>query len=165
MFMKKIINLLQLISCVALMPVLTSCSEEVEPTPATYTQLLTGTTSKAWRLTEIQLYENGQQSYSEPAPNDCVFDDLFVFYAGEGKKFEVNEGASKCDPNDPDIFVEDTWSLVNASATITFVFPPFGGDSQIPFILKRLTERSMTVEYYFTEDNTSYRFTFAAQRD
>jgi hypothetical protein len=165
MFMRKIIYFWQMIGCIVFATVLTACSEEVEPTPATYSQLLTGTTSKTWRLTEIQLLESGKEPTNFDVPNNCVYDDVFVFYAGEAKKFEVQEGASKCDPTDPDVFVEDTWSVINASGTINFVFPLFGGTSSIPFILKRLTERSMTVEYYNPDDNYSYRFTFTAQKD
>ena len=165
MFMRKILYFWQIISYIALATAFTGCSEEVEPTPATYSQLLTGTSSKSWRLTEIQLLESGKEPVDFDVPNNCIYDDLYVFYAGEGKRFEVQEGASKCDPNDPDVFVENTWSIVNASATITFVFPLFDDQASIPFTIKRLTERSMTIEYYVPDDNYSYRFTFSAQRD
>src|SRR5688572_8869964 len=106
--MKKILAYIHIIGLLGVILSFSGCSEEVKPNPYTYSQLLTGTTSKSWRLTGIQLIEEGQQPYSFNIPNNCVYDDLYVIYADKDRKFEIKEGASKCDPNDLDVFYTDT---------------------------------------------------------
>jgi hypothetical protein len=142
------------------------CSEEVKPTPLTYSQLLTGTESKSWRLTNIRVFDAGDDSGPINVQQNfepCVADDLYVFYANDIKSFEVQEGASKCNAADPDVFVENNWSVVNATATVSFVMPLLTTEFPLPFTLKSLTESAMTVEFYFEDLDLSYRFTFAAQ--
>ncbi|MDO1448550.1 hypothetical protein Q0590_19895 [Rhodocytophaga aerolata] len=160
--MKKILPYIYIFGLLAGMLGLGGCTEEVKPTPYTYSQLLTGTTSKSWRLTGIQLIEEGKQPFSFNIPNDCVYDDLYVFHADKDRTFEIKEGASKCDSNDPDVFFTDTWSIVNATSTINFLLPLLPSGT---YTLKNLTENSFTMEYYFEEDNYSYRFIFTSQRN
>lgn len=159
--MKKLQNIIQVIMLVGLLCSIGGCTEEVEPKPQTYSQLLTGTSSKSWRLTGIQLIEANAQPVSYNLQNNCVYDDVYVFYADRDRKYEIQEGASKCAPEDPDIYVEDTWSIVNATGTINFYFPVLGADS---YTLKSLTENTLTIEYYVTDLNFSYRFIFTAQK-
>jgi len=143
------------------------CSEEIEPKPLTYTQLLTGATSKAWRLNTIRIIDDGEDSgniSARQALGGCVADDRYVFYANDLKTFEVQEGPSKCSPSDPDVFVEDAWSLVNATATLTFVMPILTTETALPFVIKSLTNNTLTIEYYFGNVNLSYRFTFTAEQ-
>ena len=144
------------------------CSEKIEPQPLTYTQLLTGKESKTWQLTTVQVLDNGnppQTISASQAFGSCGADDLYIFYANEEKKFETQEGASKCNANDPDVFVEGSWSMVNASATLEFPFPILTGSSApFPLTVKQLTETNLTLEYYFPDINASYRFIFTAQR-
>ena len=142
------------------------CSEEVKPTPVTYSQLLTGTESKSWRLTNIRIIDAGEDSGPINVQRDfnpCVADDLYTFYANDTKTFEVREGASKCDAADPDVYVENNWSLVNATATLSFVMPLLTTEFALPFTVKNLTENTLTVEYYFEDLDLSYRFVFATQ--
>lgn len=148
---------------------LAGCSEKIEPMPLTYTQLLTGTESKKWRLTTIEVIDNDNPpeagGVSEFLP-PCVADDIYIFYAGEEKRFETREGTSKCRPTDPDLYVEGNWSLVNASATLEFPFAVIS-DQPLPYTVKRLTETTLVIEIYlqrFNDINGSYRFTLVAQR-
>jgi hypothetical protein len=155
---------LQILVCLSLL--LAGCSEEIEPKPLTYTQLLSGTTSKTWKLTGWQIVESGKdpQNFNINDPSDpdvCLYDDLYVFYADEGRTFELQQGADKCIEG-PDTYFTDTWSLVNATATLNFGIPFFGVG---PYTIRRLTEKSMSVEYYFKEYNFSYRFIFTSQND
>jgi hypothetical protein len=157
---------IRLLTVAGILLMVGGCREDVNPTPATYSQLLTGTESKSWRLTTIRVIDDGQDSGPinvQQAFDNCIADDLYVFFANDVRTFEVHEGATKCNPNDPDVFVENTWSLVNATATLTFVMPLLTMSSAIPFTIKNLTENSLTVEYYFSDINLSYRFTFTAQ--
>lgn len=138
---------------------LNSCREDLEPKPYTYSRLLTGENAKHWRMTGLQFREEGKVPQTFQLPNDCVFDDDYVFYNSPDKKFEVQEGLSKCNENDPDVFVTDNWALVSARATLEMVVPilaPF----KLPFILKELTEDRLVIEIYFNENKQSYRMVF-----
>ena len=144
------------------------CSEKLEPKPATYSQLLTGTDKKSWKLVSLQVIDDGNASSVIPIAqsgiNPCVTDDLYTFYANEERKFEVSEGASKCSSADPDVYVTDTWTLVNANATLQFAVPIIT-ETVLPYTIKNLTSSVLTVELYLdkiTTDNlnASYRFTF-----
>ncbi len=164
--MKFLENLRFCSGLVVILIMISSCSETLEPKPQTYSQLLTGAESKTWKLTTIELIEGGSPPFSFSLPA-CVSDDLYIFYAGNAKFYQVLEGATKCDPEDEDIFVEDSWALVNANATLNFIFPLLA-DAKLPFIIKKLTETSLIIEIYFDEDDegnsSSYRMTFISQR-
>lgn len=147
------------------------CSEPLEPKPLTYTQLLTGPTQKSWRLVSYQVFDDGNSSQVIPVQGQfdpCVADDLYTFYANNERKYEVVEGASKCDPRDPDVYFTDQWTLTNANATLEFAFPllfQLFGVQRLPFTIKNLTGNVLTVEVYLqnlADINASYRFTFNA---
>ena len=140
---------------------LVGCSENRPPEPATYAQLLTSTTSKTWRLASLLVINDGGQPTNVPL-GGCDADDQYVFYAGDVRRFQVTEGATKCSPADPDVVVESNWSLVNANASLTFVLPLLAG-SPYPFTIKSLTATTLTVEAY-QDDNTSIRCLFNAVR-
>lgn len=138
------------------------CSEKIEPKPATYSQLLTGTDKKSWRMVSLQVIDDGTASSVIPIAqlnvNPCLKDDILTFYADAEHKFEASQGLSICYPNDPDIYVTNTWTLVNANATLEFYIPVL--DGVYPWTIKNLTSTVLTVEYYFPDFNASYRFTF-----
>jgi hypothetical protein len=140
------------------------CSEKVEPIPNTYSQLLTGTEKKSWRLVSLQIFDNGQGSgvipVAQSGVNPCVYDDICTFYANDERKFEASEGATKCNAGDPDIYVTDTWTLINADASLEFYLPIL--DGKFPWTIKNLTASVLTIEYYFPDINASYRFTLNA---
>ena len=137
-----------------------SCDEGYDPKPNTYSKLLTGENKKTWILAGIQFREDGKplQSFELPA-EDCVYDDLYIFYANEDRTLEIDEGATTCDPADPQTFLIDSWALVNATATLEMIIPllaPF----KLPFIIQELTEDRLQVEIYFNEERHSYRMVF-----
>lgn len=160
--MKRTISFLLILFTVT--SLFSGCSERIEPKPVTYSQLLTGTDKKAWRLVSLQVIDEGVASPVTPISqvlNPCFADDQYVFYANEEKRFEATEGASKCNSSDPDVYVTDTWALVNSNATLQFVFPILT-DQSYPFTIKNLTSSVLTIEYYFGDIDASYRFTFNA---
>lgn len=140
------------------------CSEKIEPTPITYSQLLTGTEKKTWRMVSIQVFDNGQSGGVIPVAQSgidpCEYDDLYTFYANDERKFEVSEGATKCQADAEDVFVTDTWTLINANASLQFYLPILNGI--YPWKIKNLTAQTLTIEYYFPDIDASYRFTFNA---
>lgn len=140
------------------------CSEKLEPKPATYSQLLTGTEKKTWKMVSFQIIDNGTASPVSPVTQSgvdpCITDDFCTFYADAEHKFEASEGASKCNSADPDVYVTDTWTLVNANASLEFYLPILNG--KYPWTIKNLTATVMTIEYYFGDIDASYRFTLNA---
>lgn len=138
------------------------CSEKIEPKPATYSQLLTGTDKKSWKMVSLQVIDNGTPSgvipISQSGIDPCIADDLCTFYADAEHKFEASEGATKCSATDPDIYVTDTWALVNANATLEFYLPVLNG--KYPWTIKNLTSSVLTIQYYFPDIDASYQFTF-----
>lgn len=136
------------------------CSEKVEPKPLTYSQLLTGTEKKSWRLVSAQIFDEGKSDGVIPAAqldDPCIIDELCTFYADAEHKFEASQNGIKCYPNAPDVYVTDNWTLVNANATLEFYLPIL--DGKYPWTIKTLTERVLTIEYYFPDIDASYRFT------
>ena len=140
-----------------------ACRESFEVTPNTYSTLLTGENSKTWKLIGIQLREEGKEVYTWDFSNvegDCGLDDLFIFHADQGRTFIIDEGASKCNPDDSQTLLQDSWSLVNATATLEFVIPIFGF-YKFPWTIRELTDRRMVVEIFFGDEfSESYRVVF-----
>lgn len=138
--------------------VLLACSEEKEPTPYTYTQVFTGTTSKAWTVSTIRLKEEGKadQVFSLPP---CLADDRYVFYANTDRLYEITEGSTRCSANDPDLILSDSWSFNNANATLNIVFPLLA-DGRLPFIVREATNSEITLEIFFNDNKSSYRILF-----
>lgn len=138
------------------------CSEKIEPKPATYSQLLTGTEKKSWKMVSVIILDENQSSgvipVSQLSTAACITDDLVTFYANAERKMEASEGATKCSASAPDIYLTDTWELVNANATLQLYIPLL--DGVYLATLKNLTANVMTVELYFGDINASYRFTF-----
>lgn len=133
--------------------ILLSCSEEIKPTPTTYSKLLTGEESKTWRMValSITIIEGGTK-YQIPVENSCAdsidyYDNYYTFYANPERTLEVSEGPEKCDFNETYSLV-DTWALDNATATLTFVFLPLTAEFRFPYTIKDLTERKLTIEAY-----------------
>lgn len=148
------------------------CSEKIEPKPNTYSQLLTGTEKKAWRLVSFQYIDEGVAGditqISQTTLPRCRADDQYVFYANAERKFEYSNGATKCSTAEPDVLIEDNWTLVPASASLQFLIPIFF-DQALPFTVKNLTQNVLTVEVYYDKTfsapgniNASQRFTFNA---
>lgn len=133
------------------------CEEEIAITPATYSRVFTGETSKTWRMRAIQILEDGKPTGSFLVPDDCAFDDLYVFYNNPEKLFIVDNNAQKCSEDEPQELVRNSWSFVNASATLEMVVPVLA-DFKLPFIVKSVDDRSMTTEIFF--QGGSYRFIY-----
>ena len=136
-----------------------SCSEELKPTPYTYTKLFTGENSKTWR---IRLFEEtlNDTVIGKFLPT-CITDDRFKFYANTEHLYETTSGSQQCVQDEPGL-TSSTWSFSNSSATLTMVLPIFT-DGTLPFFVRDADEDDMVVELFFDETNTgSYRIHFEA---
>jgi hypothetical protein len=88
--------------------IFTGCKKEVDQ-PKTKTDFLT---QKAW---VIQAFEEkiGTAAWVDEFPtfDACSKDDQYVFRANN--TYEINEGPTKCDPTDPQIFETGNWTFEN----------------------------------------------------
>lgn len=136
-----------------------SCSEEIKPKPFQYSEIFSGKNSKTWVLKSIKLVQAGKSDINYSLAN-CVKDDRHIFYANAEKLFEVTNGSTKCSSDEPDLIISDTWSFVNASATLNMTFPILA-EFSLPYIVKKVDKKSMTLEIYLDEEGTvSYQMTF-----
>src|SRR4051812_22917334 len=86
-----------------------SCSEEVKPTPFTYTHVFTGQNSKTWSLDKVLLKKTGQDD-QQITLSSCEKDDRYIFYANGERLFEVDNGRTSCDATEEQTLVSYTWS-------------------------------------------------------
>ena len=100
------------------------CKKDEVAVEKTTLEYLTGTTSKKWKVTEgmVKLGEQSVNLISNQPP--CITDNILVL--NNNKTYELNEGASKCDPTkDPDLIIKANWTLVEEPKAITidkFIF-------------------------------------------
>lgn len=71
----------------------------------TKTEILTGRT---WKITELTVDGQSQVGTLVTA---CDLDDIYQFKANG--EFIVDEGATKCDPTDPQIETQSTWKFLD----------------------------------------------------
>lgn len=136
-----------------------SCSEELDPTPYTYSKLFTGENNKTWKVVLFEETLDGQ--VIDKFMPSCLSDDKFVFYANTDHLFETTSGSRKCFTDEPSL-TQDTWTFSNATATLTMVLPILS-DNALPYIIRELDDDDMEAEIFFDETNTaSYRIHFEA---
>ena len=98
-------------SLAILMLIVSACGSDDDPQPISE-DLLAGSASKTWYLTDHELA--GVADF-EDQPT-CIQDDRWVFYSTGA--MEQNEGASKCSPTDPQVYVNGSWELFPESKTL-----------------------------------------------
>jgi len=133
-----------------LMLILGSCSEDPKPIVEDFYKTITGQTKKTWKLTAITWKGDGKDDikYSDP----CFSDDRYTFYANEERLYEFSYGSIKCDAEEPEGMISDEWSFVNATSTLTIIFPLLSSNS-LPFFVRKVTSKEMTIEIYLDQDN------------
>ncbi|HZX75184.1 MAG TPA: hypothetical protein VFE57_12230, partial [Cyclobacteriaceae bacterium] len=145
--MKRIIT----IFFICMMTIFVSCEESVTPNPPTFYKIITGNNKKTWKLTALKWTGEGQDDIKYTLGN-CYKDDLYIFYANTEKLYEVTGGTIKCSSDETATLVSDTWSMVNATATLTVVIPIFS-DNPLPFFVQKVTSKEMTLQIYLDQDN------------
>ncbi|KAB2917679.1 MAG: hypothetical protein F9K23_04665 [Bacteroidetes bacterium] len=133
---------LMLVAVAALALTATSCKKDADenPTPSpapapTKTQLLT---AKSWRMTSMKV---GTMDYIGFLPA-CQKDDFMTFKTN----FTVidDEGATKCDPSDPQVETS-AWSFINNETAIV-------SESTDTLKILKLTADTLRVETKFETD-------------
>jgi len=135
-----------------------ACTEPPEVIPYDYPKVFTGEEKKGWTIRSYQYTEEGKATITGQL-EDCIADDLYIFYNNAERRMEVLEGGKKCDPDDPNLIAEGSWSFVNTNATLTIPFPLLA-DFPLPFIVRSVEEDRMTLEIFFSDGKSSYRFNF-----
>ena len=139
-----------------------SCTEQVTPTPYTYTKVFTGENSKTWKVKFLEYTLDGK--VDETFNLTCDANHLYTFYANSERAFEVVAGSNKCTTDEADK-ITDTWSFNNASATLTMILP-FFTDSSLPFIVRDARKSKLELEFFLDEENTtSYRIHFEVTKE
>lgn len=127
--MKKIF-----LGVMALSLALVACKKD-EDAP-TKSELLTNGSSKTWAISK---FFYGGQDITD-AIDSCSFDDNFVFRSDF--TFEVNEGETKCDSEDPQISESGVWALIENDTKIVQISD---GITDTATVL-RLTEGNLDIE-------------------
>ncbi|HLP95924.1 MAG TPA: hypothetical protein VK168_17905 [Saprospiraceae bacterium] len=77
-----------------ILSLLTAACKKDEPSPS---EILTAAT--CWKITLLEGYESSAGLWVSVPVEACMADNCFTFLSDQS--FKVDEGASKCDPNDP----------------------------------------------------------------
>jgi hypothetical protein len=136
--------------------IFTSCGDNNPPEP-TKTELIT---NKNWKITAQSESDNGgaaTDSYTNIS--SCNKDDIFIF--GTDGKFTWDEGATKCDPADPQTVETGTWAFTNEEGKIVLTFV---GDTD-EFDIVELTSSRLVIKESssFQGVNTVTTTTYTAQ--
>jgi hypothetical protein len=134
-----------------LLLVLLGCSDNGDPIPMDYTKIFSGETSKTWSLRSLAFRDDGEEFWKFTP--SCWLDDKYTFYRDSEKKFEFESGNTKCNPDEELVTIVDTWSFVNATSTLYFVFPILS-DNQLPFTVVDVDKNDITLELFFNDGGT-----------
>jgi hypothetical protein len=131
-----------------------SCTEEVTPTPYTFTQVFTGETSKTWDLKKLSAKEKNKDVVTYNL-NTCQGDDRYIFYANAERLYEVTNGRTQCNSEEEDLLISYTWEYNSATATLNMVLPHLFGYFIVPFTVVEITDKKMILEIPLNEENTT----------
>lgn len=103
-----------------------------------------------WAI-ESAVYKDGIEVYDEHALRpDCELDDSIHFLVD--KRYQMVEGPTKCDPNDPDIKETGTWSISSDGKQLLL-------DGEAMNIIS-LNSDKMVLQASYPDDNATFTFTF-----
>ena len=124
--------------------IITSCAED-DVIAISNRTLLAGTTEfgKTWQIQDIKI-ELGTLT-----PHPCITDNFITYYPNG--RYEVNEGLSKCDPEDPP-GVAGTWEFDDFETEIIVRF----GDSTQIWTINNLRDENHSISARFIEGKRTY---------
>ena len=141
---------------------ITSCTEQVKPTPYVYTQVFTGASSKTWKVSFLEQTLKGAVSATFSV--SCASDDQYTLHNNVERTSEANTGSKKCSSTELNLY-SDAWSYNSSTATLTMILP-FLTDSSLPLIVREATKTKMVLEIFFDATNTeSYRIHFESTHE
>jgi hypothetical protein len=149
--------------------VLSSCKEDdPEPLKAeTQAVLLAGQkgSSKSWKLT-IASYQEGSSGSTEISLDACILDNIYQFTNNDDQTYKTTEGATSCDPGDPNVVEAGNWSFT-LDGKILIVLPDevtYSNSALFSFLtypseIVTLTDSGMTLKMNIIENGTPYSYT------
>ncbi|WP_428655348.1 hypothetical protein [Runella sp.] len=149
----------KLLPVVLMITILLSCKEEA-PTPD-QTELLTnktwkwvgGSISPAYDIFGIGILI-GDDYFSRSPP--CWQDDHWIFTAAN--KFSHEEGATKCNIADPQIYTQGSWAFEPGETTIKITEE---GKPAFIWTINELTSTSLKVTEMYQEKGKTYTFQYS----
>lgn len=137
-----------------------SCKKDKEDDPVTKTDLLT---SGSWKFTAFTvdppypIFDDqgniiGTSDDVLGNMDDCSVDDVHSFKADN--TFIFDEGASKCDSDDPQS-ISGTWSFKTNETVLSITQDGYTQDN----VILELTERVLKVKYVEDDSSTNYTYT------
>jgi hypothetical protein len=105
-------------------------------------------TQKTWMIQKLETKE-GNNPWEDDFPtwDACSKDDRYIFRANN--TYEFNEGLTKCDPSDPQIFDSGSWSFTNNETKLLI-----GSDE---FTIVSLTETNLILSVQETVGGVAYQ--------
>jgi len=154
--------------------VLNACKKDKDPAPPTKTDLLT---AKTWKLTAwtvdqpIQLDSAGTSviptdiyNYLSQRQGNCVLDNTIKF--NKDKSYTVEQGATKCDPIQDQVYASGTWLFSSDENTVALtITSPVDTDKLTDFDVLRLQATNYSIveltatTFKYTYSLGSYTFT------
>ncbi|MFN8349764.1 MAG: lipocalin family protein [Spirosomataceae bacterium] len=130
-------SLLTWILMIGLVLGLAQCGETTgdDPTPDPNTpkiQLLAGTSSKAWVMTSSKI--DGEEVIDQELA--CSRDDNMVYRVA--KTYEWNEGGSKCNAKDPQVYETGTWEFGSGETEIVL-------NNELKYKIIKLTANTLQI--------------------
>ena len=99
---------------------------------------------------QVGATSDGVNTWNDPDEwDDCEKDDVTTFKS-DGK-YEVDEGATKCDPADPQINESGTWSLSADKKTLTL------GSFAFDVVTLTSTDLKVSLEIFGTTGTSSFK--------
>ena len=138
---------------------LSSCgNDDDEVTPKTKTELLTASGWKATSLTVSPAIDFNMDGTPDSDlmqfVDACSKDDITTFKTD--KTYTEDEGATKCDPADPQVFATGNWTFNGDETAVTLT--ETGATQSDTYTIAELTEN--TLKYTQTETISGQTYTF-----
>ncbi|MEO1052125.1 MAG: lipocalin family protein [Bacteroidota bacterium] len=121
--------------------VLSGCGDDESEMSVTNADLLAGTTSKQWTLTNVAITGAGSG-----APDPCTGDDIFTFF--RNGNYTQDDATIKCDPDDVQL-INGTYEFNSDMTAYTLTI---GGLLAIDYTIVELTATRLVVDYNFIFD-------------
>lgn len=144
-------------SLMAISLITVSCKKDDKKNEPTKTELLTGNN---WVTTRIEIEpaidfdgDGTQENNLTPYFDPCDLDDFLNLKTD--KTYIIEEGASKCDPNDPQVVETGTWTLSSNNTRLVLS----SGGSSSDYLLKTLTANKMVTAEELVLNGVTYTIT------
>ncbi|KAA5545645.1 lipocalin family protein [Adhaeribacter rhizoryzae] len=139
-------------SLVIILLLLTLVGCQKDNDPPSNSELIIG---KDWLITNYLVTEDSRPSYdlfAMPNITVCTKDDIYKF--SSNGNYIIDEGATRCFQNDPQIYQEGTWVI--SDNILKWTYPFQRGHFTETYTILELTSKQMVLERTFSEQGSNY---------